>query len=115
MEKIPTLFDRNWDSDRKVNPTLAVADFDFDQAIATEKLDGTNVRVTVRNKTVFIFSIHDWKQRIVYENVPTDYEGLKAWLPEQKSILGNDCGIEGIVWHNLQTGQMCKVKTKDFA
>lgn len=188
MEKIPTLFDRNWEGDRKVKDTLSVTDFDFEQAIATEKLDGMNVRITVRNHTVvrvekrrnpskiqkkqgikdpwyvdadeldkadayifeavkntdysdvpdgewsaealgekiqgnplhlaghtlFIFSLDHWKQKVVYENVPTDFEGLKKWLPAQKSIFGNDCGIEGLVWHNLKTGEMCKIKVKDF-
>lgn len=188
MEKIPTLFDRNWEGDRKVNPTVAVPDFDFENAIATEKLDGTNVRITVRNETVvrvekrrnpskaqkaagiadpwyvdadesdkadgyifeavqmtdfsgipdgewsaealgekiqgnplnivghklFFFSLDDWKRRVVYNDAPTDFEGLKKWLPAQKSIFGNDCGIEGIVWHNVENGQMCKIKVKDF-
>ncbi|MEM6804678.1 MAG: hypothetical protein AAF696_24995, partial [Bacteroidota bacterium] len=51
MRKIPTIFDRNWDTDRKVNAKLAV-DFDFEQAIATEKIDGTNIRITMRQGTV---------------------------------------------------------------
>lgn len=188
MEKIPTIFDRNWDGDRKVNTTLVVPDFDFENAIATEKLDGTNVRVTVRNgtavrvekrrnpnktqkkegitdpwyvdaiefsrsdvyifeavantdlsnvpdgewsaealgekiqgnplnlkgHTLFMFSLNEAKQKVIYEDVPTDFEGLKKWLPAQKSIFGNDCGIEGIVWHNQETGEMCKIKIKDF-
>ena len=188
MEKIPTIFDRNWDGDRKVNETLVVKYFDFDKAIATEKLDGMNVRVTVRNHTVvrlekrrnpnkdqkksgikdpwyvdanesdkgdaylfdavkgtdfssvpdgewsaealgekiqgnplnltghklFIFTLNDWKQKVRYENVPTEFNALKEWLPKQKSIFGNDCGIEGIVWHNLENEQMCKIKVKDF-
>lgn len=48
MKKIKTIFDRDWDGNRKVIDKLIV-DFDFANAIATEKLDGTNVRVTVRN------------------------------------------------------------------
>jgi hypothetical protein len=189
MKKIPTIFDRNWDGDRKVNATLIVPDFDFQNAIATEKLDGTNVRVTVRNHTVvrvekrrnpnkiqkkqgiknpwyvdaseldksdayifdavqntdfsdvpdgewsaealgekiqgnplnlqghqlFVFSLDSWKQKVIYPNVPTEFEALKKWLPLQKSIFGNDCGIEGIVWHDLNTGAMCKIKLKDFS
>lgn len=188
MEKIPTIFDRNWEGNRKVNATLVVEGFDFENAIATEKLDGMNVRVTVRsggvvrvekrrnpNKiqkqqgikdpwyvdadelgkadgyifdavqhtdfskvpdgewsaealgekiqgnplnlnghTLFIFSLYDWKQKVAYQNVPSDFEGLKSWLPQQKSIFGNDCGIEGIVWHHIETGTMCKIKIKDF-
>lgn len=188
MEKIPTMFDRNWEGNRKVNAHLVVPDFDFENALATEKLDGMNVRVTVRNETVvrvekrrnpskvqkqqgikdpwyvdadpqdradsyiydavqntdfsnvpdgewsaealgekiqgnplnlkghtlFIFSLDDWKRKVVYQNVPTDFEGLKEWLPLQKSLFRNECGIEGIVWHHLETGTMCKIKTKDF-
>ena len=188
MEKIPTIFDRNWEGNRKINPQLNVSNFDFTNAIATEKLDGTNVRVTVRNETVvrlekrrnpnkeqkkqgikepwyvdaneldkadmylfdavkntnfsnvpdgewsaealgekiqgnplnleghtlFIFSLDTWKQKIIFENVPTDFEALKVWLPAQKSLFGNNCNIEGLVWHNLQTGEMCKIKVKDF-
>ena len=189
MHKIRTIFDRNWEGDRKVNSKLIVNDFDFSKAIATEKLDGMNVRITVRQETVvrvekrrnpskaqkqegikdpwyvdanredkgdtylfdavnntdmigvpdgewsaealgekiqgnplnlmghtlFIFTLENWKRRVIYENVPTDFEGLKSWLPEQKSLFGNDCGIEGLVWHNLETGEMCKIKVKDFA
>jgi len=47
MKKISTIFDRNWETDRKINPKLIV-DFNFAEAIATEKLDGMNIRVTVR-------------------------------------------------------------------
>ena len=188
MEKIPTIFDRNWDTDRKVNDKLLVSDFDFDHAIATEKLDGTNVRVTVRNHivvrvekrrnpdkaqkakgivdpwyvdadptdkgdayifdavehtdfstvpdgewsaealgekiqanplnlnghTLFFFSLPSWRAKIVFENVPTDFESLKKWLPEQKTKFGNGSGIEGIVWHHTDSGRMCKIKVKDF-
>lgn len=188
MQKIKTIFDRNWNGNRKVNPNLAVTGFDFTNAIATEKLDGMNVRITIRNETVvrvekrrnpskaqklsgiidpwyvdadeknkgdsyifkavrntdlkdvpdgawsaealgekiqgnplnlvghtlFIFTLNDWKQKVVFKNVPIDYEGLKKWLPQQKSKIGNNCGIEGIVWHDLSTGRMCKIKVKDF-
>ncbi|WP_207424125.1 hypothetical protein [Desertivirga brevis] len=188
MEKIPTIFDRNWETDRKVNEKLVVEHFDFNNAIATEKLDGTNVRVTVRNHTVvrvekrrnpdkiqkakgivdpwyvdaderdradayifeavkntdfsgvpdgewsaealgekiqgnslnlightlFIFSLPEWREKVKYENVPTEFEALKKWLPEQKTKFGNGTGIEGIVWHHVHTGEMCKIKLKDF-
>lgn len=191
MEKIPTIFDRNWETNRKINDKLAVTDFDFENAIATEKLDGTNVRITVRNHTVvriekrrnpdkkqksngikdpwyvdanredtadkyifeaventnfsdvldgewsaealgekiqgnplnlkghtlFIFSLQNWLEKVVYQDAPTTFEELKKWLPNQKTKFGNqeiDTGIEGIVWHNLKNGQMCKIKVKDF-
>lgn len=48
MRKIPTIFDRDWNGNRKVIDKT-VQSFDFTNAVATEKLDGTNVRVTVRN------------------------------------------------------------------
>ena len=188
MEKIRTIFDRNWDGNRKINSNLVVSDFDFDNAIATEKLDGMNVRITVRNEivvrvekrrnpskkqksqgikdpwyvdadqydkgdsyifdavkntdysgvpdgewsaealgekiqgnplnleghTLFIFSLPEWRNKIIFENVPIDFDSLKEWLSKQKSKFGNDCGIEGIVWHNRETGSMCKIKVKDF-
>ena len=188
MEKIPTIFDRNWETNRKVNEKLAIENFDFKNSIATEKLDGTNVRVTVRNKivvrvekrrnpdklqkakgiidpwyvdaneidkadtyifeavnntdfssvpdgewsaealgekiqgnplnivghTLFIFTLPNWLENVKYENVPTDFEDLKNWLPKQKTKFGNNTGIEGVVWHNLKTGEMCKIKVKDF-
>lgn len=50
MKKIPTIFNRDWDGNRKVIPEYS-QEFDFSNALATEKLDGTNVRVTVRNHT----------------------------------------------------------------
>ena len=48
MKKISTIFDRNWDTDRTVKNSY-IKEFDFSGAIATEKLDGMNVRVTVRS------------------------------------------------------------------
>lgn len=188
MEKIPTIFDRNWEGNRKINSTLIVEDFDFKNALATEKLDGMNVRITVRNHslvrlekrrnpnklqkefgikdpwyvdavggsksdaylftaaentdlskvpdgewsaealgekiqgnplnleghTLFIFSLPEMLEQVSFKNVPHTFEELKTWLPQQKSIFGNDCGIEGIVWHHLPTGKMCKIKLKDF-
>lgn len=46
MRKTPTIFDRDWDGNRGVVPKLLVRP---GGAYATEKLDGTNVRLTVRN------------------------------------------------------------------
>lgn len=183
MHKIKTIFERDWEGDRKVIDKLIV-DFNFASAVATEKLDGTNVRLTIRNhscvrlekrrnpdkrqkangieepwyidasefaaedkwifdalKNTDLSTIEDgeWsgealgkniqgnplnldKNTIVlfscgkapiFENVPTSYTELKEWLPKQKSKFGNDCGIEGIVWHG-QDGQMVKIKLKDF-
>jgi hypothetical protein len=49
MEKIVTIFDRNWEGDRGIIPVLAHHPGD---TTATEKLDGTNVRLTVRDGTL---------------------------------------------------------------
>lgn len=196
MKKIKTIFDRNWEGNRKVidrysdgivfdSLTKSVwADyFPTHKIIATEKIDGTNIRVTIRNHTVvrvekrrnptklekakgiaepwYIDATEssedkwimdavkntnfseipdgEWSgeavglniqgnplnldknmvvffslgQCPVFDDVPVDYEGLKKWLPKQKSKFGKDCGIEGIVWH-LPDGSMYKIKNKDF-
>jgi len=58
MEKILTLFDRDWEGNRGVVDKYCELPNGFDgddvyrvvsQCIATEKVDGTNVRLTVRN------------------------------------------------------------------
>jgi len=184
MKKIKTIFNRNWEGDGKITKEMVVDSEVLLISTSTEKLDGTNVRVTVRNHTVvrvekrrnptklekhkgieepwykeatdgdpqdkWIFdgikntdfsTVPDgeWSgellgtniqgnplnldsnrivffslgQAPVFENVPTTYDELKEWLPTQKSKYGNDCGIEGIVWH-APDGTMYKIKTKDF-
>lgn len=186
MRKIKTIFDRNWNGNRKVNARIAV-DFNFEEAIATEKLDGMNVRVTVRSGTlvrlekrrnpskvqkqkgitepwyvdaqetdyqdkwlfdaakntdfkevkdgewsaealgkniqgnpllldrneIFIFSLPEWRAKIILDNVPHHYDELKEYLENQKSLIGNNAPIEGIVWHH-PNGDMVKIKRKDF-
>lgn len=186
MEKIKTIFERNWETDRKVTDKLLV-DFDFENAVATEKLDGMNIRVTVRSgyvvrvekrrnpskaekalgivdpwyvdadanlpddkwifdavnhtdfttvpdgewsaeamgkniqgnplnlaeNRVFIFSLPEWRAKITFERVPHTYAELKEWLAVQRSRIGNDAPIEGIVWHHPD-GTMVKIKRKDF-
>ena len=185
MKKIKTIFDRDWDGSRKIIDCFVEPLQDkLQEATATEKLDGTNVRITVRNHIVvraekrrnpdkiqkvkgvvdpwyvdaseydpqdkWVFDgikntdfteIPDgeWSgeligkniqgnplnlennrivfftldQAPVFENAPTSYSELKEWLPKQKSKYGNDCGIEGIVWH-CKNGEMYKIKCKDF-
>ncbi|MEL7421934.1 MAG: DUF5565 family protein [Bacteroidota bacterium] len=186
MRKILTIFDRNWDTDRKVNTQLIV-DFDFANAVATEKLDGMNIRVTVRNGTVvrsekrrnpskeqkqngivdpwyvdidtntsqdkwlvdaisntdfsavpdgewsgeaigkniqgnplnlsnnqvFLFSLPSWRERIQLEDAPYTHAELVQYLNSRKSAVGEDCLMEGIVWHH-PNGDMVKIKRKDF-
>jgi len=186
MEKIQTIFQRDWDGDRGVIDEFVDNNIPelLASATATEKLDGTNIRVTVRKTNVvrvekrrnpnkvqkqqgikepwyvdadeyspedkWIFDgvrntdfkdIPDgeWSGELVgkniqgnplnlennrivlfslglapvFEDVPTCFDGLKHWLPKLKSKYGNNCGIEGIVWH-CENGQMFKIKNKDF-
>lgn len=186
MKKIKTIFERDWEGNRKVidqyvDSALYVT---LESCVATEKLDGTNVRLTVRNHTLvrlekrcnpskiqkqkgieepwyadatdgdpqdkWLFDAvkntdlsdipdGEWSGEAlgkniqgnplnidtntivlfscnkapVFENVPTTFNELKEWLPKQKSKFGNDCRIEGIVWH-APNGEMYKIKTKDF-
>ena len=184
MKKIPTLFERDWNGNGGVLDKTLIDLSILENATATEKLDGTNVRLTVRNHTLvrlekrrnpsklekakgieepwymdadeyapndkFIWeaarntdfsNVEDgeWSGEALgpsiqgnplhldnhivvlfshgdaptFENVPTSYQELKEWLPKQKSRYGNDCGIEGIVWH-CENGDMYKIKLKDF-
>src|SRR3990167_10500026 len=54
MKKIKTIFERDWEGNRKVidkyidgfSPDLLIG------SLATEKMDGTNVRITIRNHMV---------------------------------------------------------------
>lgn len=53
MEKIPTIFDRDWDKRGKhgSNPVINKPLIDLailSDCVATEKLDGTNIRLTIR-------------------------------------------------------------------
>ena len=186
MKKIQTIFERDWEGNKTVidkyiegfSPEI------LNYAVATEKLDGMNVRATIRGGTCVrlekrrnpdkiqkhkgitepwyvdadLYSPADkwivdalkntdlsqlpdgeWSgealgknvqgnplnlsdnrivfftlgQAPIFENVPVEFEGLKVWLPAQKSKYGNDCGIEGIVWH-CKNGDMFKIKVKDF-
>ena len=183
MKKIPTIFKRDETRGGKIKDEYVVQPDTLKDAIATEKIDGTNVRVTIRNHTVVRVEkrrnpdkvqkykgiIEPWyidasessedkhimacvkgtdysnipdgewsgeaaglniqgnplnldTNKVVFftlgqcpafENVPLTFEGLKEWLPLQKSKVGKDCGIEGIVWH-CPNGDMVKIKTKDF-
>lgn len=51
MQKISTIFERDMQNGGKITNHFDkyVDGFNFNEAVATEKLDGTNVRLTVRN------------------------------------------------------------------
>jgi len=182
MDKIPTIFERDWDGNRGVIDQV-VADVSGARVMATEKLDGTNVRLTIRNRTVVraekrrnpskiekqkgvinpwyvdatdgdpqdkwiydgikntdLAAIDDGEYSgelvgpniqgnplnletnrivlfkfgiMVFDSVPKQYDELKEWLKNAKSLYGNDCGIEGIVWW-MDGKPIGKIKLKDF-
>ena len=74
---------------------------------------GKNIQGNPLNLEKNLICFFSLGQAPTFEEVPTDYDGLKEWLPKQKSRFGNDCGIEGIVWHT-KDGDMFKIKAKDF-
>jgi len=183
MRKIPTIFKRDENNGGKITREYFVDPASFIGAIATEKVDGTNVRVTIRNGNCVRLEkrcnpsklqkakgiLHPWYvdasqspedkwiqaallgtdlrelpdgewsgeavgpniqgnplnlgvHKIIFfslgqcpiiENTPITYDELKEWLPKQKSGVGENCGVEGIVWHK-PNGDMMKIKTKDF-
>lgn len=190
MEKIQTLFERDMENGGKItnqySPRIDPQEWDQrSQWVATEKVDGTNIRVTLRNGVVVRVEkrrnpdkiqkakgiIEPWyvdadeyapedkwifdavrntdmsryplngefsgeavgkniqgnplnleRNQVcfftlgdapTFEDVPFGFDELKAWLPTQKSKYGNDCGIEGIVWHYLGE-PVAKIKVKDF-
>lgn len=52
MKKIKTIFERDWNGNGGVLDTPVIPLESLKEAIATEKIDGTNVRITVRNHTL---------------------------------------------------------------
>jgi hypothetical protein len=187
MEKIPTIFERDFSNGGRIKSVYVqeVVGFPFSESKPTEKVDGMNVRLTVRNhvlvrlekrhnpskeqkavgivepwyvdalesdsadqhlwsaaKNTSLVDVPDgsWSGEAigvsiqgnplklptnmvllfslgrapVFTDVPCDFEGLREWLPKQRSQLNPECGIEGIVWH-APDGRMAKIKVKDFA
>ena len=196
MEKILTLFDRDWEGNRGVIDKYCELPEGFDgddvcrvvsHCVATEKVNGTNVRLTVRNEilvrlekrrnptkvqkklgikdpwyvdadeygpedkhiweaarntilknsldgswsgeavgpkiqgnplnlpkhVVVLFSDSLVRAKLTFQDVPTDFKGLREWLPKQESHVDMDCGIEGIVWW-YGDNPVFKIKVKDF-
>lgn len=184
MKKIKTIFERDWNGNRGVMDKYAIDPAILEEAIPTEKLDGTNVRMTVRNHMIVrlekrrnptkvekqkgieepwyvdasefeaqdkhiwdaarntdLKAIEDgeWSGEAVgpdvqgnplnldknivalfsagmvpaFSGVPIEFNELKEWLNNAKSIYGKDAPIEGIVWH-APNGEMYKIKRKDF-
>lgn len=61
MKKIPTIFDRDWEGNRGViDKPIPECDWVFkDEGIATEKVDGTNIKVRIKDGKI----TDVWKRR----------------------------------------------------
>lgn len=188
MKKIKTLFTRDFDKGGKITKEYAVEL--LESTVATEKINGTNVRLTVRNNTLIrlekrrnpsklqkakgienpwyvdaddygpedkwiyeaardtdLSEIEDgeWsgeavgpkvqgnplklekhevilfshpevrRKRLTFAvNPPLSFEELKEWLLKKKSLIGNNCFIEGVVWW-LDSKPISKIKARDFS
>lgn len=133
MKKIPTIFDRDWKGTRKVIDKYVIDPAMFEGAVATEKLDGTNVRVTIRKGTCVRLEKRRNPDKIqkykgieepwyteAYENEPNDkwmYDALKntdlTQLPDGEwsgecigtNIQGNVLGLDKNVIVFFSLGQ----------
>lgn len=133
MKKIPTIFDRDWEGNRKVIDKYVIDPAMFEGAVATEKLDGTNVRVTIRKGTCVRLEKRRNPDKIqkykgieepwyteAYENEPNDkwmYDALKntdlTQLPDGEwsgecigtNIQGNVLGLDKNVIVFFSLGQ----------
>lgn len=183
MEKIPTIFDRD-DHFKVTNKVRAGCEWVFaGEGMATEKIDGMNVRLTVRTGTIvrvekrrnpskvqkqngiidgwyvdadpyspedkWIFEastktdVSKWPdgehsceavgphiqgnplglaehkcvpfnmEIPVFEDVPRDFDGIKAFLQIVESRFSPEHVAEGIVFHHPD-GRRAKIKRKDF-
>lgn len=77
---------------------------------------GKNIQgnpLNLEGNTIFFFSLPAWRARITLANVPSEFEALRTYLAQQKSAIGKETLIEGIVWHHPD-GRMVKIKRKDF-
>lgn len=73
---------------------------------------GTNIQGNPLNLDKNIIVFFTLGQAPILESVPTTFEGLRSWLPNQESKYGKG-KIEGVVWH-CSDGTMMKIKAKDF-
>lgn len=88
MEKIKTIFERDWEGITGVISKYAIDPKILEGAIATEKLDGTNVRLTVRNRMLVRVEKRrnpDKRQKAVGIEEPW-YVDADEFSPEDKYI-----------------------------
>lgn len=90
MKKIPTIFKRDMDNGGKILPEYSefIDVADFEGAIATEKLDGTNIRVTIRNEVLVRIEKRRNPTKIQKKRGILDpwYVDVDEYSPEDKHI-----------------------------
>ena len=79
------------------------------EAVGT-KIQGNPINLP--EPTVFLFSHEPTLSKYAFEDAPEDYDGLRDWLPKQKSKFGTG-SIEGLVWW-VDGKPITKIKLKDF-
>ena len=99
-----------WEAARNTD-LLNIPDGEWSGEAVGPKIQGNSLNL--KEHTVILFSVPSVRERLIFENVSTNYEELKEWLPKQKSKVGNNCGIEGIVWW-YRDEPIGKIKLKDF-
>ncbi len=85
MNKIKTIFDRKWKGDRGVVNKIIIKP----DGVATEKLDGTNIRLTIRNHVVVRIEKrkNPTKRQKLRNIVDPWYIDADEYAPEDKYII----------------------------
>lgn len=106
MNKIKTIFERNWEGDRRViNKYIeGVSPAILAYARATEKLDGTNVRITVRNNIVVRAEKRRNPDKIQKAKGITEpwYKDIDEYDPQDKYIID---GIKNTDFSKIPDGE----------
>lgn len=110
MQKILTIFDRDWDGNRGVidKPAMGLENFPFvtlqSAGVATEKFDGTNVRVTVRNHTCVRLEKRRNPTKVQKHKGVVDpwYVDADEFDPQDKHLFG---AAGNTIWSNIPDGE----------
>lgn len=109
MKKITTIFERDWNGNKKITPKAApgvsLEMLALDKTVkATEKLDGTNVRITVRNHQVVRAEKRRNPDKIQKQKGITEpwYIDADPYSPQDKYIYD---GIKNTFFENVPDGE----------
>jgi len=75
MQKIPTIFDRDWEGNRGViDKPIPECEWVFKgEGVATEKVDGTNIKVRIEDEKI----VHVWKRK--NPSKEQKKQGIEPW------------------------------------